>query len=188
VHAFLDGGAQLVQLRAKRLPSGSFLTLCDAMVRAAEPYRASIIVNDRIDLALMSGAAGAHVGQEDLTPRDARRLLGAAAIIGYSTHTPPQVAAASGEPISYIAIGPVFGTQSKATGYDPVGLAMVAEAARLSKGLPVVAIGGITLDTAPAVLAAGASAVAVIGDLLVGGDPKARVAAYARALRPFEST
>lgn len=151
-------------------------------MRAAEPYRASVIVNDRVDLALMSGAAGVHLGQDDLKPSAARQLLGPGAIIGYSTHTAAQVHAAAAEPVTYIAIGPVFGTHTKTTGYEPVGLALVAEAARLSRGLPVVAIGGITLDTAPEVLAAGASAVAVIRDLLAGGDPKARVAAYLRAL------
>ena len=181
--AFLDGGALLIQLRAKHLPSAPFLTLCDTLVRAAEPYRASFIVNDRADLALMSGAAGVHVGQDDLAPAAARQLLGAAAIVGYSTHTVDQIESASVEPVTYIAIGPVFGTHTKATGYEPVGLGLVAEAARCSRGLPVVAIGGITLETAPAVIAAGASGVAVIGDLLVGGDPKARVAAFQRALR-----
>jgi len=181
--AFLDGGALLIQVRAKRLPSGSFLALCDAVVRAAESYRAAVIVNDRADLALMSGAAGVHVGQEDLAPGDVRKLLGPTAIVGYSTHTREQLEAASSEPVSYLAIGPVFGTQTKATGYEPIGLTMVAEAARLSRGLPVVAIGGITVDNASAVIAAGASGVAVIGDLLAGGDPKARVERYCRALR-----
>ena len=152
------------------------------MVRVAEPYHTSIIVNDRVDLALMSGAAGVHVGQDDLTPSAARRLLGPGAVVGYSTHTPAQIEAASLDPVTYIAIGPVFGTQTKATEYEPVGLDLVAAAARLSRGLPVVAIGGITLQTAPAVIAAGASGVAVIGDLFVGGDPRERVAAYCRIL------
>jgi thiamine-phosphate pyrophosphorylase len=164
------------------MSSGSLLRLCDAVVRVAGLYGASIIVNDRIDVALMSGAAGTHVGQQDVAPGDARRLLGPSAILGYSTHTPAQLDAASYEPVSYIAVGPVFGTRTKVTGYEPVGLAMVAEAVRRSKGLPVVAIGGITLETAPAVIAAGASAVAVIGDLLTGGDPRGRVAAYVHAL------
>jgi thiamine-phosphate pyrophosphorylase len=84
--------------------------------------------------------------------------------------------------VSYVAVGPVFGTTSKVTGYDAVGLELVAEASRLARGLPVVAIGGITLDTAPAVLAAGASCVAVIGDLVAGGDPRGRITAYRRAL------
>lgn len=181
--AFLDGGAPLIQLRAKHLPSAAFLALCDTLVRAAEPYGASIIVNDRADLALMSGAAGAHVGQDDLAPLAARQLLGPSAIVGYSTHTSEQIEAAALEPVTYIAIGPVFGTHTKATGYEPVGLARVAEAARLSRGLPVVAIGGITLETALDVIAAGASGVAVISDLLVGGDPAGRTAAYQRMFR-----
>ena len=160
-----------------------FLQLCDDVVAAARPYQIPIIVNDRADLALMSGAAGTHVGQDDLAPSSVRQLLGPAAIIGYSTHTPAQLAAASVEPVTYVAIGPVFGTHTKATGYDAVGLGMVSEAARLSKGLPVVAIGGITLEMAPAVIAAGASGVAVISDLLSHGDPGGRVAAFIRALR-----
>ena len=179
--AFLHGGARVIQLRAKHLPSARFLEHADAMVRAAEPYAAAIVINDRVDVALLSGAAGAHVGQDDALPSDARRLLGADALIGHSTHTVAQIEAAAAEPVSYIAIGPVFGTATKATGYEPVGLAMVAEAVRRSRGVPVVAIGGITLDTAPDVIAAGASSVAIITDLL-SGDPAARTAAYVRAL------
>lgn len=180
--AFLDGGARVIQLRAKRLPSAPFLQHADDLVRAAAPYGAAVLVNDRVDLALVAGAAGAHVGQEDLPPAAARRLLGPEATIGYSTHTVAQIEAAADEPVSYIAIGPVFGTQTKATGYDAVGLALVAQAVRRSGGRPVVAIGGITLDRAPEVIAAGAASVAVITDLLAGGDPRARVAAYLRAL------
>jgi thiamine-phosphate pyrophosphorylase len=141
-----------------------------------------VIVNDRPDLARLSGAAGVHVGQDDLPPRAARDLLGPAASVGVSTHTPAQIDAAIREPISYLAIGPVFGTATKATGYDAGGLDLVRAAARGASGVPVVAIGGITLDRAPAVIAAGAAAVAVIGDLLVDGDPARRVAAYCRAL------
>lgn len=180
--AFLDGGAALVQVRAKQLPPGRFLQLCDRVVGAATAAGAVVVVNDRVDLARMSGAAGAHVGQDDLAPAAARQLLGPDAIVGYSTHTLAQIEAAVAEPVSYIAVGPVFGTRTKATGYDAVGLELVAAAAQRARGLPVVAIGGITLDTAPAVLAAGASAVAVISDLLAGGDPARRVAAYLRAL------
>lgn len=182
--AFLDGGARIIQLRAKQLPSARFLDHADALVRAAEGYRAAIIVNDRVDVALLSQAAGVHVGQEDLPPSAARRLLGADATIGYSTHTLGQIEAAVREPVSYIAIGPIFGTRTKATGYEPIGLAMVSEAARIAGSLPVVAIGGITLETAPQVIAAGASSVAVISDLLSGGDPKARVAAYCDVVKP----
>ena len=130
----------------------------------------------------MSGASGAHVGQDDLPPSASRQLLGPSRRVGYSTHTIAQVEAASAEPVTYIAIGPVFNTHTKTTGYEPVGLDLVAAAAQRSRGLPVVAIGGITLDRAPDVIAAGASAVAVISDLLAGGDPQARVAAYCRIL------
>lgn len=182
VAAFLDGGAELIQVRAKHLPSGPFLDLCDEVVRAAGAYGAAVVVNDRADLARIAGAAGVHVGQEDLPPKAARQLLGDGALVGYSTHSVEQIDAALTEPISYVAVGPVFGTRTKDTGYDPVGLDLVAAAKARAGGLPVVAIGGITLATAPAVLAAGASAVAVISDLLTGGDPALRIRAYLRAL------
>jgi thiamine-phosphate pyrophosphorylase len=139
-----------------------------------------VIVNDRVDLALVSGAAGVHVGQDDFPPADARALLGPAAVIGRSTHTLAQIEEAASEPVSYIAVGPVFGTQTKDTGYFAVGLDLVREAVRRSRGRPVVAIGGITLATAPDVWSTGASAVAIISDLLHGGDPCQRVASYNR--------
>jgi thiamine-phosphate pyrophosphorylase len=180
--AYLDGGARLLQLRAKHLASGPFLTLCDGIVQAAARYRASIIVNDRADLAVLAKADGVHVGQEDLAPAAARRLLGPAAIVGFSTHTPAQIEAAIREPISYLAVGPVFGTITKDTGYSAVGLDLVSTAARLAASIPVVAIGGITLETASSVLEAGATSVAVIGDLLSHGNPQTRVAAYLQRL------
>jgi thiamine-phosphate pyrophosphorylase len=180
---FFDAGARLVQLRAKRLPSGPFLELADEIVRLGAGYDAAVIVNDRVDVARLSGASGVHVGQTDLSPSAARRVLGPDAVIGFSTHSMEQVAAALREPVSYIAVGPVFGTASKETGYAPVGLDLVRSAARLADGRPVVAIGGITLESAPEVVEAGAAAVAVISDLLVG-DPAARIAAYLHALRP----
>lgn len=139
-----------------------------------------MIVNDRADLARLSGAAGVHVGQDDLPPAAARGLLGPGAIIGYSTHSVRQIAQALREPVSYIAIGPVFGTRTKDTGYEAVGLDMVRAARAAAGDMPVVAIGGITLATAASVLAAGATSVAVISDLLAGGDPAARVASYNR--------
>jgi len=139
-----------------------------------------LIVNDRADIARLAGAAGVHVGQDDLPPDAARRIVGRERIVGLSTHTTAQVDAAVREPVNYIAIGPVFGTASKATGYDAVGLAMVQQAAARAhaRGLQVVAIGGITLDRAEEVVRAGADAVAVISDLLRTGDPRARVREY----------
>jgi thiamine-phosphate pyrophosphorylase len=139
-------------------------------------------VNDRVDLAVMARAAGVHLGQDDLAPAAARDLLGESAIVGYSTHDLAQVEAALAQPISYVAVGPVFGTATKDTGYTPVGVEFVKTAARLARGLPVVAIGGITIETAPAVLEAGASSVAVISDLLRGPDPAARVRGFLEAL------
>lgn len=180
---YFDGGARFLQIRAKQLAGGPFLDLCDAIVRLGREYRADVIVNDRVDLARLSQAAGVHVGQDDVPPCAARRLLGPDAFVGLSTHTPVQIEEAVREPVSYIAVGPVFGSRSKETGYAAVGLTMVAEAVRMAGGRPVVAIGGITLGRAPDVLAAGATTVAVIGDLLVGGSPPARVAAYLRLLR-----
>jgi thiamine-phosphate pyrophosphorylase len=178
----LDGGARWLQLRAKHLPDGAFLELCDVVIGLAASQGASVLVNDRADLARLAGAAGVHLGQDDLPPAAARRLLGPEAQIGWSTHTEAQVAAATAWPITYLAVGPIYGTATKDTGYAAVGLARVHETVAGAGGRPVVAIGGITLARAPEVLAAGASAVAVITDLLVGGDPAARVRAYLETL------
>jgi len=180
--AFLAGGARLLQLRAKTLETRAFLQLADACVAAARPYNASLIINDRADIALLSEAAGVHVGQDDLPPAAVRRLVGEHKIVGFSTHTLAQLEAAMRAPISYVAIGPVFGTTSKDTGYDAVGLELVAAAAKLADDIPLVAIGGITLDNAPSVLAAGAASVAVIGDLLAAGDPERRARAFVQSL------
>jgi thiamine-phosphate pyrophosphorylase len=178
--AFLDGGARLIQVRAKTLSPSALLEAVDAVVARARGSGAAIIVNDRADVAAAAGAAGVHVGQDDLAPALVRRVVGAAAIVGRSTHTPEQVGRALAEPITYLAIGPVFGTPTKATGYAPIGLDAVRAAALSAapRGIPVMAIGGITLETAPDVVAAGASSVAVIADLLVGNDPARRVRAF----------
>jgi thiamine-phosphate pyrophosphorylase len=180
--AFLAGGARFLQIRAKQVPSGPFLELCDPIVAMARRAGAVVIVNDRVDLARMSGAHGVHLGQDDLPPAVARAQLGEDAIIGYSTHSTAQVEAARLEPVSYVAMGPVFGTATKETGYQAVGLELVAAARQLCGGRPIVAIGGITLERAPAVVSAGATSVAVIGDLLRDGAPEARVRAFLRAL------
>jgi thiamine-phosphate pyrophosphorylase len=145
-------------------------------------YDAVIVVNDRVDLAVMSGASGAHVGQDDMAPALVRKITGAGAIVGLSTHTVAQVEAALTQPISYLAVGPVFGTRTKDTGYEAVGLKFVSTAAHLCGDLPVVAIGGITLQNARSVIDAGAAAVAVIGDLLADEDVRSRAHAYVRAL------
>jgi thiamine-phosphate pyrophosphorylase len=179
---FLEGGARLLQLRAKPMASGAMLALARDLVRMAAGPGARVLVNDRADVALMARASGVHVGQEDLPPEAVRRLLGTAAIVGWSTHTPDQLEAAADLPIDYVAVGPVFPTATKDTGYAAVGLELVRRAVAAARGRPVVAIGGITLETAPAVIEAGAASVAVISDLLATGDPAGRVRAYLAAL------
>jgi len=185
LHAYLDGGATFIQIRAKLLESGPLLVLCDAAVRQAEAYGGRIVVNDRVDVARMAGAAGVHVGQDDLPPAQARGILGADALVGFSTHSVDQAEAALTEPVSYIAVGPVFGTRTKNTGYDAVGLDLVGAVSRRAGAIPVVAIGGVTLDSVASILEAGATSVAVIGDLLATGEPAARVAAYLQVLARY---
>ncbi len=175
--AFLDGGARLIQLRAKRMGSGPLVDLTEQLVALARPYGGRLIVNDRADVARIGGAAGVHVGQDDVDAAAARAIVGADGLVGLSTHTAEQIEAALRQPISYLAVGPVFGTATKDTGYSPIGLDLVRRAAARAGTIPVVGIGGIDLRRAPEVLAAGAAAVAVISDL-VTDDPAARVRAY----------
>jgi thiamine-phosphate pyrophosphorylase len=165
------------------LDSGPFLDLARAINDDVTAAGGQLVVNDRADVTALADAAGVHVGQEDLTPVDARRVIGWDKMIGLSTHSQAQLALAMSQPITYVAIGPIFSTTTKDTGYSQVGLNLVAHAAGVAraKRLPVVAIGGITLHTARAVVDAGAAAVAVITDLL-HGDPEARVRQYLSAL------
>ena len=184
LRAFLAGGATFLQLRAKDLASGACLALAREAVALAHACQAQLIVNDRADLARLAGADGVHVGQDDLSPADVRRVIGDESIVGLSTHTTEQLERAVAQPASYVAIGPVFATSTKATGYQAVGLGMVRATAAIAarRALPLVAIGGITMETAPSVIDAGAASVAVIGDLLAGGNPEARVREYVRTL------
>lgn len=181
--AFLSAGARLIQLRCKAWGGGAFVDLVHAVVEESNRAEAAVIVNDRADVAVLAGAHGLHIGQDDLAPPDARRVLGDEPLLGLSTHTREQWEAAFSEPVCYIAIGPVFATGTKDTGYAAVGLETVARAsaAAAAAELPTVAIGGITIETAASVIDAGAASVAVIGDLLKG-DPEARARAFLRAL------
>jgi thiamine-phosphate pyrophosphorylase len=182
--AFLAGGATFLQVRAKRASGARFLDVAARIVELARPANALVVVNDRADIARMAGAGGVHLGQDDLSPRDVRTVLGGDAVVGLSTHTVVQIESAIAEPVSYVAVGPVFGTATKATGYDAIGLEMVRAAADRASaaGLPLVAIGGITLDRARDVIAAGAASVAVIGDLIASGDPTSRTRAFLERL------
>ena len=174
--AFLAGGARFVQLRDKTPSSAERLRCAVEVVARAHAAGARLVVNDRADIARLSGADGVHVGQDDLSVDEARRILGPDAIIGLSTHDETQIAAAARSSATYIAVGPIYGTATKDTGYTARGLDLVRKAALIRR--PVVAIGGITLERVEEVLAAGASSVAVISDLLTGGDPAARVRAF----------
>lgn len=179
---YLAGGVRLLQLRAKSAGSARVLEWARSIATLAREHDATFILNDRADLALLAGADGVHVGQDDLPVDAVREILGADAVVGLSTHTSDQVARAAATSASYLAVGPVFGTVSKDTGYDAVGLDLVRLAVAAANGRPVVAIGGITLERAAAVLEAGASAVAVIGDLLSTGRPRERAGEWTRAL------
>jgi thiamine-phosphate pyrophosphorylase len=189
--ACLDGGATCLQLRAKARSLQWTLDAADAIVSMAGAA-ALVIVNDRADVARLSGAGGVHLGQDDLLLRDARRVLGDQGCIGLSTHTTDQIDAAIAEPIDYVAVGPVYRTATKDTGYQAVGhdrIRYAADRARARDGgpCPVVAIGGITLERASEIIAAGASSVAVISDLLVGGNPAARVKSFVERLAAAEA-
>lgn len=179
--AFLKAGVSLIQVRGKTIGAAALLDLT-RQVMALGPH-ARVIVNDRPDVAVLAGAGGVHVGQDDLAPADARAVVGAGRWVGVSTHTLEQARQALDQPVDYVAVGPVFPTGTKDTGYPAVGLDLVAAVAALAarRRVPVVAIGGITLERASSVLAAGARSVCVISDLL-SGDPGARAHAFLTAL------
>lgn len=165
VALFAEGGATLVQLRDKHMPALQFYEAAKAALEVARERGMQLIVNDRVDIALAVGADGVHLGQDDLPPEAARRLLGDDAIIGYSTHSISQILEAAKLPVDYLAIGPIFPTSTKENP-DPVvgleGLRLVREAIGAR---PLVAIGGITQANAEAVIEAGADSAAMIRGL-----------------------
>jgi len=181
----ISAGATLIQLRDKSHPEQTkrFLS-CARELRRVTWDRATLIINDRVDLCLAADADGVHLGQDDLSSVAARKIFdqvkdGKTRIIGYSTHNLAQVLEADALPIDYIAIGPVFATGSKANPDPVVGLEGVRQARRVTKK-PLVAIGGITRQNCSQVKAAGADAVAVISDLLE--SPAKAVADFLRVL------
>jgi thiamine-phosphate pyrophosphorylase len=162
--AFLEGGAGILQIRHKGHWSREFFATAQQVARLCRENGSPLIVNDRADFALLL-EAGLHVGQDDLAPRDARKLLGSAATLGYSSHNMAQLVAAGGEPVDYVAIGPVFATASKRDPDPAVGVDEI-RSCRALLDKPLVAIGGITLANARDVWAAGADSVALIAGLL----------------------
>jgi thiamine-phosphate pyrophosphorylase len=162
--AFLEGGAAILQLRHKGHWSRATFEAARKIAALCREAGATFVVNDRADFALLL-SAGLHVGQDDLPPRDARNLIGGEALLGFSSHNPAQLSAAGGEPVDYLALGPIFTTASKENPDPVVGV----EEMRRCRALidkPLVAIGGITLENALSVWDAGADSVAVIGGLL----------------------
>jgi thiamine-phosphate pyrophosphorylase len=162
--AFLEGGAEVLQLRHKRHWSRAIFDSARKIASLCAEAGALFVVNDRADFAMLLDA-GLHVGQDDLPPRDARNLIGVERMLGFSSHNPAQLCAAGGEPIDYAALGPIFGTASKENPDPVVGVEEVRRCRALIEK-PLVAIGGITLENASAVWSAGADSVAVIGGLL----------------------
>ena len=162
--AMIEGGAGILQFRHKGHWSRSLYGEAQRIARLCGEEGVIFVVNDRADMAMLLGA-GLHVGQDDLPPREARRLIGPDAMLGFSSHNPRQLCEAGGEPLTYVAIGPIFPTPSKQNPEPVVGLEQLRECRALAEK-PLVAIGGITRKNAASVLAAGADAVAVISDLL----------------------
>ena len=160
-----EGGATVVQLREKVLSPLEFHNEAEAALQVARERGLRIIINDRVDIALALKADGVHLGQEDMPPTAARRLLGPTAIIGFSTHNLKQAQLASQTPVDYIAIGPIFATSTKQGSNPPVGLDGLREARQAVGSIPLVAIGGITAKNSETVLKAGADAIALIRDI-----------------------
>jgi thiamine-phosphate pyrophosphorylase len=162
--AFLDGGAGILQFRHKGHWNREVYAVAEAVARLCREAGAQFVINDRADFAMLLGA-GLHVGQDDLAPRDARRLIGPEAIVGFSSHNAEQLCAAGGEPVDYVALGPIFGTASKRNPDPVVGVAELRRCRALVEK-PLVAIGGITMENAAAVLRAGADSLAILSGLL----------------------
>jgi thiamine-phosphate pyrophosphorylase len=183
VEAALEGGANVIQLRKKTMPKGEQYAIALALRRLTLLHDALFIVNDHADIALAVDADGVHLGQDDLPPSVVRELPGfGGRLIGRSTHSLGQAKAAMDEGADYIAVGPVFPTPTKA-GRPAVGIGLVSEVAAIADR-PFVAVGGIDHENAPAVVAAGARAIAVVRAVYDAVDP----AEAARRLRELIAT
>ncbi|BDG09769.1 thiamine phosphate synthase [Anaeromyxobacter paludicola] len=183
--AAVAGSASVVQLRLKDRPAGEVLEAARRIVALAAG-RALVIVNDRADLALLADADGVHLGDDDLPPEEARRLLGPARLVGRTTRTLDEARAALAAGADHVGFGPIFATRTKQLAVPPRGLDALREVAAALPA-PVVAIGGIDEASIERVAAAGAAAAAVVGDLFGNGDVRARAerlsAAFARGER-----
>jgi thiamine-phosphate pyrophosphorylase len=162
--AWLEGGAGILQVRHKAHWTRAIFDSARVIARLCREAGATFVVNDRADIAMLLDA-GVHVGQDDLMPRDVRRLIGSEPMLGLSSHDMQQLCAAGGEPVDYVAFGPVFRTVSKQNPDPVVGLDEIRRCRPLLEK-PLVAIGGITLENARSVLEAGADSLAVIAGLI----------------------
>jgi len=171
----LDAGARVMQLRLKDAPGRDLLAAARAIAAMCREGGAMLIVDDRADIAMLAGAAGVHLGQEDLPLEAARRLVGPDMIVGISTHSVEQAVAAQRGRADYIGFGPLYpgGLRNNAAGK---GIAMLREV-RAAVSIPIVAIGGITEATVPEALAAGADACAIIADVVRAADITIKVRA-----------
>ena len=166
VERLIAAGARFIQLREKYATPKDFYADAERALEIARRGGARIIINDRVDIALALKADGLHLGQDDLPPEKAREILGPDAIIGFSTHSVRQAIEAASMPVDYVAIGPVFATQTKEKPDAVVGLAGIEEVRAAIGGFPLVAIGGIRPENARACFDAGADSLAVIKSLL----------------------
>ena len=160
------GGAKIIQLREKKASSAEFYGAAQEVMLFARQQNVKIIINDRVDIALAVGADGVHLGQNDLPPDEARKILGEKAIIGFSTHNIEQALEAVKLPINYLAIGPIFATNTKENPDAIVGIEGLLKVRETIRDFPLVAIGGINFENAPNILANGADSIAVISAIL----------------------
>lgn len=179
-----SSGVELMQYRAKHATAREYFETSNQLVKRLARNRVRLIVNDRPDVAAITGAGGVHVGQDDLPPEAARRICGPGLWLGVSTHNLEQVRAASLTSADYIAVGPVFATSTKENPDRVVGTSFIREARKLTTK-PIVAIGGITLERAVESYEAGADSVAVISDILLAPDPVARAQDFLRVAQSF---
>jgi len=186
--AACEGGARVVQLRAKHAGDREALAWAETIRAVTREAGVLFFVNDRFDLAWLAGAEGVHLGQEDLPPAALPAAARARLRIGRSTHEPAQLAAAADEPVDYVAFGPVFGTASKRSAYAPRGEAALARAVRAAAPRPLVAIGNVDAARAGAVAAAGAAGCAVISAVAGARDPRAATAALVAAFEKGRRT
>jgi thiamine-phosphate pyrophosphorylase len=169
IESAVRGGATIVQIRAKGFPFGEFIELGRRAAAVLKRRRVPLLINDRVDVALACGAAGVHLGQEDMPLTLARRVLSAGTIIGVSVNTAEEAVTAEREGADYVGAGPVFSTSTKATALPVLGLEGVRRV-KSSVRIPVVAVGGITDENARQVRAAGADGIAVVSAILGAPD------------------